>query len=160
MIFIDFKRRVALVVKRAEGKSARRAKLRQFTIKTVIANKVSEVYPVFDVLKDVGCHISSPDYKCERTDLIGVCRQDYFGEIISSGNWSSHKVRNGRALFSGLIPQISKTLYDCTKIKKLDADHLVYSYNAFISDQKKTSPSSFLMKGEKFRLHTQRLVKI
>jgi hypothetical protein len=53
MIFIDFKRRVALVVKRAAGEAA------SVHIKTVIANKVSEVYPVFDVLKDVGCHISS-----------------------------------------------------------------------------------------------------
>ena len=47
MIFIDFKRRVALVVKRAAGEAA------SVQVKTVIANKVSEVYPVLYVLKDV-----------------------------------------------------------------------------------------------------------
>ena len=47
MIFIDLKAGRPFVVKRAEGKSA------AVHIEPVVAYKLSEVYPVFNVLKNI-----------------------------------------------------------------------------------------------------------
>ena len=103
MIFIDFKRGSALVVKRAEGKSARRAKLRQFKIKSVKTNEVSEVNPVFYVLKDIR-HISLHFILVMRKETIQVgIPSKFFGGESAREIMSLHKYLQKSAFFEGKI---------------------------------------------------------
>lgn len=101
MIFIDFKGRVPLVVERAAGEAA------PIHFQTVIANEVFEVYPVFDVLKDIACHISSLIFEIERSLFIRQAER-YSGERTSWLKTFSHKVVQKSAFFGTVFPDFSK----------------------------------------------------